>query len=335
MSKLLEKCALLDLAYSLFKIARSIVEALVTVKPNMDGRYEVKKLQILGLILLAAFVASAIGCNTSGLTPEQAAEAKMLADLGVKMPNLEKMSAEEKEVYKHLLNSSGEITKDFVKFLGDNAKEEEKFTKIMKGFDKRPLKTLAFAARPKRKEQEKEDPNKIYKVDMKFGEVPSKGSENAPIIIYEFSEFQCPFCKRGANTINELMDKYGKDKIQVRYVMRILPFHKKAPAAAAASYAAWKQNKFWEFHDHMWENQKNLGDELYMTWAKENGMDMAKFTEDMKVEKWQEEFDRLGKIADGVGVRGVPTFLINGKKLRGAKPTAEFVKVIDEILKGK
>ncbi len=294
-----------------------------------------KKLQILGLILLVAFVASAIGCSASGLTPEQATQAKMLADLGVKMPDLEKMSAEEKEVYKHLLNSSGEITKDFVKFLGDNAKDEKKFTKSMEGFDKRPLKTLAFAARPKRKEQEKEDPNKVYEVDMKFGEVPTKGSENAPILIYEFSEFQCPFCKRGANTVDELVKEYGKDKIQVRYVMRILPFHKKAPAAAAAAYAAWKQNKFWEFHDYMWEHQKEMGDELSMTWAKENGMNMNKFKEDMKIEKWQEEFDRLGKIADGVGVRGVPTFLINGKKLRGAKPAAEFKKIIDEILKGK
>ena len=294
-----------------------------------------KKLQFLAALLVVSFIALTIGCNTSGLTPEQVAQAKKLAELGVKLPDFDKMSAEEKEVCKQILNSSGEMSQEFVKFLGETAKDEEKFSKVMERFEKSPLKMLAIASRPKRQQQEQEDPNKIYEIKIKDGEVPSKGADDAPIVIYEFSEFQCPFCKRGASTVAEILKEYGEDKVKVHYVMRILDFHKKAPAAGAAAYAAWKQNKFWEFHDFMWEHQKEMGEELYIKWAQDNGMNMSKFQEDMKVEKWQEEFDRLGKLADELGVRGVPTFFINGKKLRGAKPAAEFKKVIDELLKDK
>ncbi len=294
-----------------------------------------KKRHVLILVTIAAILLLAVACNTSGLTPEQIAQAKKLAAMGVKMPDPDSMSAEEKEVYKQILNSSGDMSKEFVKFLGDNAKDEKKFDRVMKSLEKEPLKTLSVAARsPRRKPQEEEDPNKIYEVDIKSDEVPSKGPDDAPIVIYEFSEFQCPFCKRGANTMKEVMDEY-EGKIKLYYVMRPLGFHQKAPAAAAASFAAWKQGKFWEFHDYLWEHQKEMGEELYLKWAEENGMNMSKFKEDMKVEKWQGDLDRFGKVADGLGVRGVPTFFVNGKKLRGAKPKAAFKEVIDGILAEK
>jgi protein-disulfide isomerase len=132
--------------------------------------------------------------------------------------------------------------------------------------------------------------------------------------------------------MKELEAKYP-GKIKFQYVSKMLPFHQKAPAAHAAAYAAWKQNKFWEFNDLAFANQKDLTEEKYLEWAKSLGLDLAKFKTDMVLENYKAEFDRMEKLSNDLGVRGTPTFFVNGRKIRGARPIDAFSSVIDELLK--
>ena len=184
----------------------------------------------------------------------------------------------------------------------------------------------------KKKQRREEDPNKIYTVPV--GKSPYKGPKDAPITIVVFTEFQCPFSKRGKATMEQLMEKYPK---QVKLVFKHypLPFHKQAMVAAEASMAAGAQGKFWEMYDKNFDNQKQLSIDNLKSYAKELNLDMKMFNADLESHRFKKVIDEDMKIAKGLGIRGTPTFFINGKKMVGAKPLTEFQKVIDGLLKKK
>ncbi len=186
------------------------------------------------------------------------------------------------------------------------------------------------AAAPERKPQE--DPNKVY--DVSVGSSVWKGGKNAPVTIIEFSEFQCPFCKRVVPTIHQILKEYG-DKVKISFKHNPLPFHKDAQLASEAALAAGEQGKFWEMHDKIFENNKALKREDLEKYAQELGLDLNKFKKflDSGAGKAQIESDK--KDAAKVGARGTPTFFINGKKFVGAQPFENFKKKIDEELKAK
>ncbi|WP_317987917.1 DsbA family protein [Hyalangium gracile] len=163
---------------------------------------------------------------------------------------------------------------------------------------------------------------------------PSKGPENAPVTIVEFSDFQCPFCSRAKNTVDEVVKSYGD---QVRLVFRHFPlsFHKEAPKAAEASACAADQNKFWEYHDKLFANQQALTVDDLKKHAADLGLDTARFNECLDSGKKAELVKK--DMADGekVGVSGTPAFFINGIVLSGAVPAEEFKTIIDSELKKK
>lgn len=184
----------------------------------------------------------------------------------------------------------------------------------------------------KKKQRREEDPNKIYNIPV--GEAPYKGPKDAPITVVMFTEFQCPFSNRGKSTLEQLMKKYQG---QIKLVFKHFPlgFHKNAMVAAETSMAAGAQGKFWEMYDKMFANQKQLSVDNLKEYAQGLNLDMKKFNEDLETHRFKKIIDGDMKVARGAGVRGTPTFFINGRKLVGAKPLAEFQKVIDEILKEK
>ncbi|MBZ0270673.1 thioredoxin domain-containing protein [bacterium] len=247
------------------------------------------------------------------------------------VPDLDDLSGKERQVAIELIGASDDLAKKFVDAVGKNADDEAKWEQALKAVKGDPVRAMMITAR-KAAQPPDEDEGKIWTVEP--GDVPVKGPADAPITIVEFSDFQCPFCSRGYNTMKELDEKYP-GKIRHFYVSKILPFHKKAPAAHAAAYAAWKQDKFWEFHDKAFDNQQQLDEPKYVEWATELGLNIEQFKKDMAVTNYEEEFARMEKLSNDLGVRGTPTFFINGRKVRGAKPTPEFVSIIDELLKEK
>ena len=171
------------------------------------------------------------------------------------------------------------------------------------------------------------DPDKRYTVDLKGA--PAMGPEDATVTVVEFSDFQCPFCARVLPTLNQIRSEYGD---QVRVVFKHLPlsFHQKAPAAHAASEAAHKQGKFWEMHDKIFKNQRQMSEENYVVWAGEIGLDVEEFKKDMASAAIKARVDKDVKEAGRLGVTGTPGFFINGRHMSGAKPFSEFKVVIDE-----
>lgn len=160
---------------------------------------------------------------------------------------------------------------------------------------------------------------------------PFKGAANAKVVIAEFSEFQCPFCSRANPTIKQVMDTY-KGKVKVVFKHNPLPFHPNAENASKAALAAQKQGKFWEMHDKLFANQKALEKDKLAGYAKEVGLDVAKFNKDMNDPAIAAKLQADKAEAAKVGVRGTPTFFINGVRLVGAQPFDKFKKAIDEAL---
>ncbi len=108
--------------------------------------------------------------------------------------------------------------------------------------------------------------------------------------------------------------------------------HKNAKSAAAATEAAFQQGKFWEMHDLIFENQRQLSTDKYNEWAGTLGLDVAKFKKDFASAEIKKKVDTDSKEANSLGVTGTPAFFINGRFLSGAKPFEAFKAVIDKEL---
>jgi protein-disulfide isomerase len=158
--------------------------------------------------------------------------------------------------------------------------------------------------------------------------LPSMGPANAKVTIIEISDFQCPFCSRAKATLDELHKEYPND-VRIVFVHQPLSFHPNARPSAIASMAAHKQGKFWEMYDKLFANQRELSDDNYKKWAKEIGLDMAKFEADLKDAAIGAGVDRDQQVANALGASGTPAFFINGVNLSGAQPKEEFKKIID------
>ncbi len=171
------------------------------------------------------------------------------------------------------------------------------------------------------------------RVDVSVQGAAVRGPADAPITIVEFSDFQCPFCKRVLPTVEEVLKSY-EGKIKLAFKHNPLPFHPNAMPAAKAAVAAQRQGKFWEMHDKLFENQQALTPENYKKWAKEIGLDLKKFEKDMKDPAVQKQIEDDAAFARKNGAGGTPGFFVNGVLLVGAQPTERFKEVIDALLKG-
>jgi protein-disulfide isomerase len=148
--------------------------------------------------------------------------------------------------------------------------------------------------------------------DIPLGSSFSTGPENAKLTIVEFSDLQCPYCSQSAPILDSLARTYPKD-VKVVFKNFPLSFHEKSRAAAAAAIAAGKQGKFFEFRYRVAPHYRNLGDSLYLAVAKEIGLDVPRFKNEMaltpEVNKILDEDIELGR---KVGVEGTPTIFVNG-----------------------
>lgn len=163
---------------------------------------------------------------------------------------------------------------------------------------------------------------------------PSKGPESAPVTIVEFSDFECPYCSRVNPTLDQVIDRYG-DK--VRLVFRQFPLsriHPNAQKAAEASLCAGEQGMFWELHDSMFRDQRNLGLASIKEKAAAVGLDTDSFNKCLDSDQFAERVAMDLEEGGNLGVTGTPAIFINGRFLSGAQPFEEFSKVIDDELVG-
>ena len=183
---------------------------------------------------------------------------------------------------------------------------KEDFDVIVYALDKRGISLDQARA-------EMEADNKVW--DIPDDNSPIFGNTKDPkLTIVEFTEFQCPYCSRIAPVMKELNQKYP-DKIKFVYKHFPLSFHSNAKAAAAASIAAHKQGKFWEFRYALAPHSRELSDSTYLAVAKEIGLDVEKFKKEMALDSAMEaRIDKDFQLGVQVGVQGTPNFYINGKR---------------------
>jgi protein-disulfide isomerase len=168
--------------------------------------------------------------------------------------------------------------------------------------------------------------NKIW--DLKLDQSPSIGNTKAKINIVVFSEFQCPYCARITPYLDSLIRTYP-DKIRLVYKHFPLDFHQQAPSAAAATMAAQKQGKFWEYNWKLAPNFSNLNEETFINIAQEIGLDVEQFKKDMALDADKQAIiTRDMDLGREVGVQGTPNFYVNGKRQDNFGPA-----LIDQMLK--
>ncbi len=175
-------------------------------------------------------------------------------------------------------------------------------------------------------------PNRpVFEVEV--GNAPFMGDKDAKVTIVEFSDFQCPFCARGAAVTNEIKKKYG-DKVKIAFKNFPLPFHNHARAAAMAGLCVHEQNPkaFWKMHDLMFEDQQGLDQEGLKSKARQVGAKIEQFEECMTTEKFADQINSEVEQGTSVGVKSTPTFFVNGMVITGAQAIEVFSELIDQEL---
>ncbi len=186
------------------------------------------------------------------------------------------------------------------------------------------------------------------RLDVQTGDNPLKGSAQAPITVVEFSDFECPYCKRGADVIKELAQKY-KGRVKIYFRDFPLNFHPRAKAASNAARCAGEQGKFWEMHDLLFAKQKDEGswtkapsqgedpaaaaNKVFIDYASQLKLDKAKFESCVNSNQYAAQIETDMQAGMSLGVNGTPAFFVNGIPMNpGARPIEEFNEIITSEL---
>lgn len=158
-------------------------------------------------------------------------------------------------------------------------------------------------------------------------EGPSKGSARAPLVLVEFSDFECPACKKASKMVHQLLEEYG-DKVRLVYRHLPLSMHKHAFAAAQAAVCADRQGKFWEMHDLLFSDGE-LTDDALKGYATRLGLDLRAFDECVASESSRAAVAEDQRVAREAGLNSTPTFILNGRLVEGVRSLEEFKALID------
>lgn len=170
----------------------------------------------------------------------------------------------------------------------------------------------------------------------------SMGRQDAPVVIYEFADFQCPGCGQFASLVAPLIKERLVEPGKARYVYYDFPLtqmHQNAFLAARAGRCANEQGRFWEFHDIIYGQQPNWSSErdpsdLFVRYATQAGAQEGPFEECLRSDRFAREVSESMKLGESLGVQGTPTLIVNGRRL-GSTPTfAELERIVNEAAGG-
>jgi len=174
------------------------------------------------------------------------------------------------------------------------------------------------------------DPNKVYTLNI--GDSPVRGPKDAKVTIVEWADYQCPFCAQSAPLVGQVLQAYPKE---VKYVFKQFPLpatmHPNAMPAAKAAMAANKQGKFWQLHDVLFENSRDLGGDKLKEYASKAGLDVSRWEKDVASPDVQQQIDREMAEGRAADVQGTPTFFVNGERLQNRSMDG-FKEMIDAAL---
>jgi protein-disulfide isomerase len=175
-------------------------------------------------------------------------------------------------------------------------------------------------------------PPPVFVSELDDGVSPTKGSANPRVTIVEFSDFECPFCKQVQSTLKQIVERYGGD---VRLVFKNLPLegHRNSFPAARAAYCAAEQDRFWQFHDALFSAQ-DLSPPLLEQIASDLGLAPERFKTCLSSEQSRAAIIKDLEAAKLFRIDSTPSFIVNGKLIKGALSFADFQKIIEQELAG-
>jgi protein-disulfide isomerase len=163
-------------------------------------------------------------------------------------------------------------------------------------------------------------------------DAPSLGHPEAAVTIIEFSDFECPFCKRVEDSIDRLLE--NRPDVRLIYMQYpILSLHPEAMVSAEASIEADRQGKFWEFHDALFDHGPPLNRATVLQIAEDVGLDVDAVRAALDKRTHRARVERDMSIGEGLGITGTPTFFINGYRVVGALPYERFVTIYNLLLR--
>jgi protein-disulfide isomerase len=188
----------------------------------------------------------------------------------------------------------------------------------------------AVAGDPSQTETPPLDPQEVtrYEIDI-YEDDPTQGPKDAPITMIEFSDYECPFCRRfNLETFDQIMTTYEG---QVQYIYKDFPlsFHANARPAALAALCAHEQDAFWDYRDKLFFMELPLGNDSYLQYAEDLNLDMVTFTKCLDEDRYDDRVEADFDFAANLGVSSTPTFFINGIPVIGAQDFEVFQQVID------
>lgn len=159
-----------------------------------------------------------------------------------------------------------------------------------------------------------------------------QGAPSAPVVLIEYADYQCPYCRQAYYIVKKLQQKFGDELTFVFRNFPLVQLHPQALHAAMAAEAAGKQEKFWEMHDIIFENQRSLSDDSFLTYAREIGLDINKFKEDFASDEVLAKIEEDLRSGRKAGVEGTPSFFINGRFFDGNWTTSELDEYIEALI---
>lgn len=182
-----------------------------------------------------------------------------------------------------------------------------------------------------------------YRIEVDPEDSPRRGSSAAPVQIVEFSDFQCPYCRKLADALKAAADQHGN----VRIVFRHYPmdascnravegkFHEFACGAAKAALCAEAQGRFWAMHDVMFENQRALSPAELSEHARTAGLDTAAFARCLEAPETAARLERDLARAESLKLKGTPSWFVNGLAYVGARSVDELLAIFERTAPGK
>jgi len=182
---------------------------------------------------------------------------------------------------------------------------------------------------------------------VSVGSSPYKGKADATVTLMEFSDYQCPFCARNYREVMPTLTKDYIDTGKLKFVMREMPIpslHRNAMNASLAALCAGDQDKYWEMHNVLFENQRELDIDNIKSLAASTGVDAATFNDCLDNKDHQKQVNRDIALGAKLGVRGTPGFVLGltdpedadkasmSIYVKGAKSLDHFQAVIDDLL---
>lgn len=172
-------------------------------------------------------------------------------------------------------------------------------------------------------------------VDLTNGGDWVRGNPQAPKVVVEFSDFQCPACKTFEPLVVQAQQELGDQMVLVYKQFPLTSIHQNSQLAAQAAEAAGLQGKFWEMHDLLFKNQNSWAPEqdptaTFTQYAQELALNTTQFSSDLTSESVKQSISEDQSVGNQLGVNSTPTFYVNGNKLPNVNSYQDFKNFIQQ-----